>query len=94
VHNVSTEGRLVSLRLAEDRRLAPNAAAQLRQSLPADVRIWLALINHDRVVVSIRKADTDETFRRLVATLGALAPLPLVEEAKRHQRRMHLAARR
>ena len=93
VHNVSTEGRLVSLRLAEDRRLAPNAAAQLRQSLPADVRIWLALINHDRVVVSIRKADTDETFRRLVATLEALAPLPLVEEAKRHQRRMHLAAR-
>jgi hypothetical protein len=61
--------------------------------LPARIRIWLALLNHDRVVVSLRKADTDATFSRLEETLDAMASLPLEEEARRHQRREELLAR-
>ena len=34
----------------------------LRLSLPAEMRIWLALIGHDRVVVSLRNASAEETI--------------------------------
>jgi hypothetical protein len=56
------------------------------------VRIWLALVTHDRVVVSLRKAETDAIFTRLEQVLHHLALLPLEEEARRHQRRTEMAA--
>jgi hypothetical protein len=62
-------------------------------SLPPSTRIWLALLNHDRVVVSLRKAEADAVFSRLEVTLDAMAELPLDEEARRHQRREGLMAR-
>ena len=61
--------------------------------VPAEVRIWIALLNHDRVVVSLRKADTDQVFSRLEAVLEGLASLPLEEAAKRQRRREELASR-
>jgi transcription-repair coupling factor (superfamily II helicase) len=93
VQSISTEGNLASLLLAEGRRLTPTMVRQLERSLAARIRIWLALLNHDRVVVSLRKADADATFSRLEETLDAMASLPLEEEARRHQRREELLAR-
>jgi hypothetical protein len=90
VQTVTTDGYLVSLRLTDDRRLTPEAAKQLRSALPASTRIWLALMDHDRVIVSLRKADPDEGLLRLEETLDALASLPLAEEARRHRRRLDL----
>jgi len=94
VQRVTTEGNLVSLRLAEDRRITPSVSLDLQRALPAKVRIWLALVSHDRVIVSIRKADVDGIFTRLEQTLEKLAELPLEEEARRHRRRAELAAQR
>jgi hypothetical protein len=87
-----TEGKLATLRLREDRRLAPNLIQQLQRNLPAKVRLWLALAAHDRVVVSLRTADSDDVFGRLEQVLNQLAVLPLSEEARRHQQRMDLVA--
>jgi len=94
VQRISMEGDLASLRLREGRRLTPAMVQRLRRSLPARTRIWVALVNHDRVVVSVRKADTEEIFVRLEETLGVLSSLPLEEEARRHQRRAELVGRR
>jgi transcription-repair coupling factor (superfamily II helicase) len=91
---VSMDGNLACLRLAEDRRLTPAMARRLSRDLPPQIRIWLAMINHDRVVVSLRKADTEKVFSRLEETLAVLASLPLAEEAQRHQRREELVAGR
>jgi transcription-repair coupling factor (superfamily II helicase) len=93
VRRIGMEGNLAFLLLTDDRRLTGRMAARLRRALPAKVRIWLALVNHDRVVVSLRKADAEAIFGRLEETLTALAALPLEEEAKRHRRRAELAAR-
>jgi transcription-repair coupling factor (superfamily II helicase) len=86
VATVTTENNLVSLRLAEDRRLTPPMALKLQRALRPEVRMWVALTTHDRVVVSRRKADTEALFARLEETLDQLALLPLVEEARRHLR--------
>jgi hypothetical protein len=67
---------------------------KLRSLLAAEIRIWVALLNHDRVVVSLRKAETAQIFSRLERVLTALASLPLEDEARRHQRREKLAAQR
>jgi transcription-repair coupling factor (superfamily II helicase) len=93
VRSITTEGNLASLMLSEDRRLTPAVTRRLRMSLPARTRIWLALLNHDRVVVSLRKAEAEAVFSRLEVTLDAMAELPLDEEARRHQRREGLMAR-
>ncbi len=93
VQRVSTEGNLASLLIGEGLRLTPRMTQRLRRALPAEIRIWLALIEHDRVVVSLRKAKGEEVFSRLEHVLGALASLPLEEEARRHRRREELAAR-
>jgi transcription-repair coupling factor (superfamily II helicase) len=93
VQRVTTEGNLAALLLREERRLSPRLARELRKALPAELRIWLALAEHDRVVVSLRNADVDETFARLEPILEALATLPLEEEARRHQAREQLSAR-
>ncbi|UCC67391.1 MAG: transcription-repair coupling factor [Armatimonadota bacterium] len=90
VQSITTDGYLASLLLTEGRRLPPPLANRLRMALPPKTRIWLALINHDRVVVSLRKADSEGLFSRLEQTLEALASLPLEEEARRHQRRLGL----
>jgi len=94
VHNLSTEGPLACLRLAGDRRITATQAERLRLSLTADMRIWLALVNHDRVVVSLRKADTEQIFSRLEETLKALASLSLTLEPGKDQWREDLLARR
>jgi transcription-repair coupling factor (superfamily II helicase) len=93
VEAITTEGNLASLRLSDTRRLTQAMQQQLRRSLPARIRIWLALLNHDRAVVSLRKADAEQVFVRLEETLKALTSLPLAEEARRHQRREELIAR-
>ena len=93
VQRISLEGALANLLLSEEHRLTPALVHRLRQDLAPELRIWIALVNHDRVVVSLRKADTEQVFRRLEPVLDALAPLPLQEEARRHQRREELAAR-
>jgi transcription-repair coupling factor (superfamily II helicase) len=93
VQTISMDGNLASLLLTEGRRLTPAAAKRLRAALAPKMRIWLALVNHDRVVVSLRKADTERVFSRLEETLEALASLPLEEEARRHQRRADLIER-
>jgi len=93
VQRIGMEGNLAMLMLAEGRRLTPQMTRKLRQRLPAEIRIWIALINHDRVVVSLRKAKTEQVFSRLEEVLEALASLPLEEEARRHRRREELAAR-
>jgi transcription-repair coupling factor (superfamily II helicase) len=90
VQTISIDGNLASLVLTEGRRLTPAATRRLRTALAPNTRIWLALVNHDRVVVSLRKADTEHVFSRLEETLDALASLPLEEEARRHQRRADL----
>jgi transcription-repair coupling factor (superfamily II helicase) len=94
VRRISLEGNLAALLLDEDRRLTPQMIRKLRAALPAKIRIWIALLNHDRVVVSLRKARTDEIFSRLEEVLTALASLPLESEARRHRRRADLAAQR
>jgi len=94
VQRIGMEGNLASVYMAGDRRLTPQMQRKLRLSLPAEMRIWLALIGHDRVVVSLRKASTEQMFERLEVVLTALAALPLEEEARRHRRREELAARR
>jgi len=94
VQTITTEGNLVSLRLAEGRRLTSSLSQRLQRALPAQVRIWIALTAHDRVVVSRRKADTDQLFARLERTLDELAELPLAEEALRHERRERVIAGR
>jgi hypothetical protein len=48
------------------------------------------MLNHNRVVISLRKADAEAVFSRLEDTLAVLGELPLAEEAERHQRRMEL----
>jgi transcription-repair coupling factor (superfamily II helicase) len=92
VESIATEGNLASIRLAEGRRIAAALAKRLRGQLSAQIRIWLASVNHDRVVVSLRKADAEQVFQRLEQTLEALAVLPLAEEARRHAGRLRLAA--
>jgi transcription-repair coupling factor (superfamily II helicase) len=92
VGSIVTEGNLATLRLTEDHRLAPALIQKLQRELPAAVRIWLALVTHDRVVVSLRKADTEARFARIEQVLSHLALLPLEEEARRHQRRTEMAA--
>jgi len=94
VARVTTEGQLVTLHLSADRRITPPLSGRLQRALSPRLRIWLALISHDRVIVSIRKADQEEAFRRLEETTEALAALPLEREARRHQRRVEVAARR
>ena len=59
---VATEGNLIMMRLAEDRRLTPPMAQKLQRGLQPEIRIWLALTAHDRVVVSRRKADSNALF--------------------------------
>jgi len=93
VQRIGMEGNLAMLMLADDRRLTPQMVRKLRQRLPAEIRIWIALLNHDRVVVSLRKANTEQVFSRLEDVLEALASLPLEEEAKRQRRREELASR-
>jgi transcription-repair coupling factor (superfamily II helicase) len=90
VRTISIDGNLASLVLTEGRRLTPAATRRLRTALAPKTRVWLALVNHDRVVVSLRKADAEHAFSRLEETLDALASLPLEEEARRHQRRADL----
>jgi transcription-repair coupling factor (superfamily II helicase) len=92
VESIATEGNLASLRLADDRLLSARQAPRLRQGLDPKVRIWIALISHDRVIVSLRKADAPEMFFRLEHTLDQLAQLPLREEARRRERRSSLVA--
>jgi hypothetical protein len=87
------EGKLASLVLGEGRMLSPRLVRELRKALPAETRIWLALTEHDRVVVSLRNAEVEESFARLEPVLEALAALPLEEEARRHERREQLSAR-
>jgi transcription-repair coupling factor (superfamily II helicase) len=94
VQRIAMDGYLASLRLEEGRRLTPAMVQRLRRALPARTRIWVALVNHDRVVVSLRKADMEEIFVRLEETLGVLASLPLEQEARRHQRRAELVGGR
>ena len=94
VETVTTEGNLIALRLADDRRLTPPMVQKLQRGLRPEVRIWLALTVHDRAVVSRRKANTDALFARLEETLEQLALLPLEEEARRHQRREQVVAGR
>ncbi len=93
VTRVTTEGNLAALLLGADRRLPPRLAHELRNVLPAELRIWLALTEHDRVMVSLRNADVEQTFQRLEPVLEVLARLPLVEEARRHQAREELTVR-
>ncbi len=94
VRRISLEGNLAALLLDDDRRLTPQMVRKLRSLLPAETRIWIALLNHDRVVVSLRKARTEQIFSRLEQVLTALASLPLEGEARRHRRRAKLAAQR
>jgi transcription-repair coupling factor (superfamily II helicase) len=94
VQTVATEGNLITLRLADDRRLTPQMAQKLQRGLQPEIRIWLALTAHDRVVVSRRKADADGLFARLEETLEQMALLPLEEEARRYQRREQVVAGR
>jgi transcription-repair coupling factor (superfamily II helicase) len=93
VQTITTELNLISLRLTDDRRLTPLLVQKLQRALPAEIRIWLALTQHDRVVVSRRKADTNGLFTRLEQVLDQLALLPLTEEARRHDRREQAIAR-
>ncbi len=93
VQRINLEGVLVNLLLAEDRRISPILVQRFRQNLAPEIRIWIAMVNHDRVVVSLRNANTEQVFCRLEPVLDALAALPLQEEALRHQRREELAAR-
>jgi len=90
IQTITTEGDLASLRLTEGLRLAGVAASRLRAALSPSTRIWLAMLNHDRVVISLRKADAETVFSRLEDALAVLGGLPLAEEAERHQRRMEL----
>jgi transcription-repair coupling factor (superfamily II helicase) len=92
VARASMDGNLAALLLAEGRRLTPALAASLKRALSYETRRWLALTDHDRVIVSLRNADADATFTRLEETLDQLARLPLEEEARRHQRRQELVA--
>jgi len=92
VARVSTEGQLIALHLIPGRRLTPELGLVLRRALRPEVRIWLAMVQHDRVIVSVRKADTEEVFGRLEETLAGLRDLPLEQEARKHQRRSELAA--
>ena len=92
VQGIVAEGNLAMLRLSEQHRLAPALIQKLQRELPAKVRIWLALIAHDRVVVSMRKADPEAIFTRIEQVLEGLVQLPLEEEARRHQRRTEMAA--
>jgi transcription-repair coupling factor (superfamily II helicase) len=94
VRRIAMEGNLAALVLTEDRRLSDQMVRKLRLSLSPEIRIWMALVGHDRAVVSLRKASTEQVFVRLQAVLRALADLPLEEEARRHQRRAQLAAER
>ncbi len=93
VQSITTELNLMSLRLTDDRRLTALLVQKLQRALPAEMRIWLALTQHDRVVVSRRKADTNGLFTRLEQVLDQLALLPLTEEARRHDRREQAIAR-
>jgi len=90
IQTITTEGDLASLRLTEGLRLAGVAASRLRAALSPSTRIWLAVLNHNRVVISLRKADAEGVFSRLEDALAVLGGLPLAEEAERHQRRMEL----
>jgi transcription-repair coupling factor (superfamily II helicase) len=92
VQAVATEGSLATLRLSEEHRLTPALIMQLQRELPSKVRIWVAQALHDRVIVSLRKADLEALFGRLEQVLHQLALLPLAEEARRHQRRLEMAA--
>ena len=92
VRSIAAEGNLVTLRLSDERRLSPAMERRLRRGLPPEIRIWLALLSHDRVVVSVRKADEATFFERLERTLDQLTELPLEQEARRHERRMHMVS--
>ncbi len=92
VQRVATDGNLAAMFFRDDLRLSPRLARELRNSLPAELRIWLAMTEHDRIMVSLRNADVDQTFARLEPVLEALAKLPLEEEARRHQAREQLSA--
>jgi transcription-repair coupling factor (superfamily II helicase) len=92
VQRVAMEGNLALLLLAEERRLSDRMVRRLRTALPAEIRIWLALTEHDRVMVSLRNAEVEQIFSRLEPVLEALATLPLAEEARRHEKRERLSA--
>jgi transcription-repair coupling factor (superfamily II helicase) len=92
VRRIAMEGNLAALLLTEDRRLSDQMVRKLRMALSPKVRIWMALVGHDRAVVSLRKASKEQIFARLEAVLEALAELPLEKEARRHERREKLAA--
>jgi hypothetical protein len=93
VQRLAMEGNLAVLLLGEERRLSERLVRRLRAALPAEIRIWLALTEHDRIMVSLRNADPEQTFARLEPVLEAMAALPLEEEARRHQAREQLSAR-
>ncbi len=90
VQSVTLDGQLAVLRLSEAHRLTPQLILRVQRELPAKVRIWVAQALHDRVIVSLRKADTEAIFGRLEPVLQQLARLPLEEEARRHQRRTEM----
>ncbi|MBN1458533.1 MAG: transcription-repair coupling factor [Armatimonadetes bacterium] len=94
VRRIAMEGNLAALLLTEDRRLSDQMVRKLRMALSPETRIWMALVGHDRAVVSLRKASKEQIFERLYAVLEALAQLPLEKEARRHQKREELAAGR
>jgi transcription-repair coupling factor (superfamily II helicase) len=94
IETLATEGNLIVLRLADDRRLTPPMAQKLQRGLRPETRIWLAMTSHDRVVVSRRKADADALFTRLEEALEQLALLPLDEEARRYYQRERVVAGR
>ncbi|MGD0111755.1 MAG: transcription-repair coupling factor [Armatimonadota bacterium] len=94
IETLATEGNLIVLRLADDRRLTPPMAQKLQRGLRPETRIWLAMTSHDRVVVSRRKADADALFTRLEEALEQLALLPLDEEARRYYQRERVIAGR
>jgi transcription-repair coupling factor (superfamily II helicase) len=81
IYRVTTEGNLVLLLLAAGRRMPPLSRQRLRRSLPPEIRIWLALLEHDRLMVSIRNADAEGAFSRLEAVLDELGRLSRQEEA-------------
>ncbi|MFB3882090.1 MAG: transcription-repair coupling factor [Armatimonadota bacterium] len=56
VQRVVMEGSLAVLLLREECRLSARLMRELRSSLAPETRIWLALTEHDRVVVSLRNA--------------------------------------
>jgi transcription-repair coupling factor (superfamily II helicase) len=86
VQRVAMEGNLAVLLLEDQRQLSDRLLRRLRAALPAEIRIWLALAQRDRVVVSLRNADVEQVFSRLEPVLEAMADLPASGGAKADRR--------